>query len=191
MSPCLSTRIGLMPGYLSTLFHNCSRLRPSREKPRSRGCWHVGCGDTKLEPIGLITPSFWHRTNFYCVLLCCLSPSTQPKQSGAAVTLWEEGSPSIRLIVVFVWKWTLLINTKTSWEEPMPAMKYFCYLQADTVQPYTPIREGRPLHQLNEPSDLHANKGGSGGAAFITAEKGLEMLTTHGLSLGNCSLRIT
>lgn len=58
------------------------------------------------------------------------------------------------------------------------------------MQPHGPIREGRPLHQLNEPSDLHANKGGQGGA-FITAEKGLEMLTTHGLSLGNCSLRIT
>lgn len=42
----------------------------------------------------------------------------------------------------------------------MPAVKYSCYLQADTVQPHAPIREGRPLHQLNEPSDLHANKGG-------------------------------
>lgn len=72
----------------------------------------------------------------------------------------------------------------------MPAVKCSCSVQAEPAQPPAPIREGRPLHQLNEPGDLHANEGGRG-AAFITAEKGLEMLATHGLSLGNCSPRIT
>lgn len=84
--------------------------------------------------------------------------------------------------------WTLPINQKTSQEQSMAAQK--CSVQAEPVQPPAPIREARPLHQLNEPRDLHANKGGRG-AAFITAEKGSEMLATHGLSLGNCSPRIT
>lgn len=79
---------------------------------------------------------------------------------------------------------------KPSLDQPTPVVQSSCCLRADTVQPHAPIREGRPLPQLKEPSDLHANKGWWGGA-FITAEKGLEMLTTHGLSLGNCSLRIT
>lgn len=78
---------------------------------------------------------------------------------------------------------------KISQEQPVPGVKYSCCPPADTCSPCAPIRQGRPLRQLNEPSDLHANKGRGG--AFITAERGLEMLTTHGLSLGNCSPRIT
>lgn len=50
-------------------------------------------------------------------------------------------------------------------------------------------RGGHPLHQLNEPGICMQTRAGGGRHSW--GRKGREMLAAHGLSLGNCSPRIT
>lgn len=113
-----------------------------------------------------------------------LSPPKRPKQSGLLEPPF--GKRALHLLH------TLLRldpdhQHKTRQEQPVPGLKCSCSEQAEPSQPPAPIREGRPLHQLNEP----ACKQGRAGGSIHHCRKRLGDAATHGLSLGNCSPRVT
>lgn len=69
--------------------------------------------------------------------MVCLLPNG-PNNGAAAPSNWDEDTPSTRHVAVFAHKWTLVVNTKNSQEQAMPAVKYSCYPQADALQPLCP-----------------------------------------------------